>query len=194
MGLVLVTIPEELEKSYAGDVADAVDVVDITDPDLRRTEAMQVFYSDRTPVVGDRNMCVNVSAIQVFAEHLGMRKLRFHGHGGPGFQGVACGHLTTTLSGLSDLARRTPGAISVESLEGDSVHARQLRRLRGCFEPGGWIELHGCNAGRGERGRKLVDRLAQIVGVRVYAGTLTQYAGGHQSFRFEGPVICGLPR
>ncbi len=64
----------------------------------------------------------------------------------------------------------------------------ELKDLVTCFIPYGSVELHGCETGKGSKGSRLLQELADLWGVPVAAGTEKQVSGGigTSTFRLEG--------
>jgi hypothetical protein len=107
-----------------------------------------------------------------------IRRLRVFAHGAPGRQGLG-----QSAGGPDATAHYRE--ISIEYLRYVDI----LARLRGHFERGGWVELHGCRVGAGIAGHELVRTLSAVWQVRVAAGM------GDQTIDpgFEGKYIVGLP-
>ena len=113
-------------------------------------------------------------------------RLRIFGHGAPGF--VQLGRLTRasvdatgqiSIPGVSnsaiseDLAR-----IIMLGPEGGIVNGHNIASLRERFESGGWCELHCCNVAAGQRGKNLLQALADLWNVNVVGSEDLQYPGG----------------
>ncbi len=109
--------------------------------------------------------------------------LRFHGHGVSGIAGISDGH------GLND------GIDHRSSIESTNI-ARLLpilRRLAPIFGPYGNIQFMHCSTGRGPNGRRLLQQIADGVGVPVTAALTDQLGGGVNTFKFEGPTFTAFP-
>jgi hypothetical protein len=106
--------------------------------------------------------------------------LRIHGHGNRGLQNVSGGE----INGAPHMA-----AISTQNF---AQLQPTLARIKSVMLPFGSVQLLGCDVGGG-KGSLLVQRLADTWGVPVTAGLHTQFAGGDQTFRFEGPTITAVP-
>jgi hypothetical protein len=50
-----------------------------------------------------------------------------------------------------------------------------------------------CETGRGPAGRQMLATVSSILGVPATAGVNTQYGGGENTFRFEGPTFTAVP-
>lgn len=104
--------------------------------------------------------------------------LRFHGHGSPGYQGLATGVID---------------AGSALSSGYGSGFFEYLKRLRPIFSSFGCVELHGCRVGQGRSGYNLLRGLSDAMNVPVTAGVVSQWGGGDSTFRFEGRVRTLFP-
>lgn len=107
-----------------------------------------------------------------------LRRLRVFGHGSAGAQG-----LSDSVHGQGVLpAADRISAVWVE-----------LCNLGHCFDRSGWMELHGCNVGDGEVGKRYVATLARTLGVRVRAGRGTQTIGAGTTRRYENFWVEATP-
>jgi hypothetical protein len=68
-----------------------------------------------------------------------------------------------------------------------------LARLRPIFGPYGCVQFMHCETGGGPNGRRMLQQVADILGVPASAGVQTQYGGGTKTFRFEGPTFTAVP-
>ena len=109
--------------------------------------------------------------------------LRFHGHGASGVAGISDGQ------GLND------GIDHRSSIDSGNIQTLLpiLRRLMPIFGPYGNIQFMHCSTGRGPEGRRLLQRIANGVGVPVTAALRTQSGGGVNTFKFEGPTFTAFP-
>lgn len=107
--------------------------------------------------------------------------LRFHGHGGPGNMTVAGGKHGQIRSSIR--VRYAP-----------EFFVTLGNYLRPIFSPFGSVEFHGCRVGAGARGRDLLYKMANSLGVPITAGTRRQFGGGNSTFRFEGRTLTVCPR
>jgi hypothetical protein len=160
-----------------------IDVVDGTDPSLVTLEASDIRAAGGDPIVvfGQSNGIEFVTNQVVARGRRGnVMLLRFHGHGNRGLQNVTGGD----INGAPHLA-----AISLSNY---GQIEPTIARIRPVMLPFGSVQLLGCDVGGG-RGSQLVSRLAGTWGVPVTAGLHTQFGGGNQTFRFEGPTVTGFP-
>ena len=162
-----------------------VDVVDGTDPDLLATEAADIRAAGGNPIIlyGMSNgIAVMVSeVIRRVGREGRLALLRLHSHGGPGIMNVSAGH--------QDMSQHmTSVALSTLGYSGPI-----LAQLGPYFMRAGSMELMGCNVGQGPAGTGLLNGTSRHVMVPVTAAVLTQYGGGNQTWRFEGPIRTGYP-
>ncbi len=156
-----------------------IDVIDMEDAALGAHRAQGLdsrgVSSTRITMYG---MCNGVgqmiSDIRQRARVGGVDVLRIWSHGRPGGQTVSGGH-----AGEEGRVLHWTG-ISVANI---GAMRPELERLRPYFAPGARVELRGCNVAGDADGERLLQQLAQIWGVRVQAGTLTQ-----TSVDWVGPV------
>lgn len=104
--------------------------------------------------------------------------LRVWGHGYPGGQGVSGGHDGTAFQ--NDFAGMT-----VTNFSGIQ---HSLSRLTALFTPNAKVELRGCTVAQGA-GSRLLTLLAQLWGVPVQGGAVTQ----HASSNWDPPVYEADP-
>ena len=104
--------------------------------------------------------------------------LRFHGHGSPGHMIVS--------SGVQDAGS------SFAHVYPERFY-QLLRQLRPIFAPFGSVELHGCRVGQGRRGRLLLSRMANALGVPVTGALNYQQGGGTATYQFEGATCTMCP-
>jgi peptidoglycan hydrolase-like protein with peptidoglycan-binding domain len=160
-----------------------IDVVDGTDSSLVTLEAADIRSAGGDPIVvfGMSNGIEFVTREIVARGRPGnVMLLRFHGHGNRGLQNVTGGE----INGAPHLA-----AISLSNYP--QIEST-IARIRSVLLTFGSVQLLGCDVGGG-RGSQLVSRLAGTWGVPVTAGLHTQFGGGNQTFRFEGPTVTGFP-
>jgi hypothetical protein len=120
-----------------------------------------------------------IEDIQSQARHGKVVLLRFHGHGSPGWMGLAAGK-----GGMGGVAFQSGWIGKI---------VPKIAFLASVFAPYGSAELHGCRVGAGAQGRLLCQTLATAWRVPVTAGITTQYGGGRTTFRFEGPTYTAFP-
>ncbi|WP_376089204.1 peptidoglycan-binding protein [Roseomonas sp. CCTCC AB2023176] len=161
-----------------------IDLVDGTDPSLITYEAKDIRDAGGDPIIvyGQSNgLLFAMSQIASRAQTGKVMLLRIHGHGGKGVQNVTGGE----INGAPHMA-----SISLDRFEESAMALLMIRRI---FVGFGCVQLLGCNVGGGPKGKELVGKLARTWGVPVTAGIQTQFAGGSQTFRFEGPTVSGFP-
>lgn len=163
-----------------------IDIADGTDPSVISSEVADLRASGGDPIIvyGMSNALGHVvDRIKQRAGGYGMITiLRFFGHGAPGIMGIAGGSGPDMSRHLADLG----GARRRRTVRSRAEHWPY-------FAPNGRVELHGCNVGQGRAGRRLLQSMAQTLGVPLSAGVRTQLAGGASNFRFEGPVRTAYP-
>jgi hypothetical protein len=108
--------------------------------------------------------------------------LRFHGHGAPGLAGISFGY--GDLGGYGS----TIDVANVATLR------PVLVRLKPVFGPYGCVQFMHCSTGYGASGRRLLQTIANDLGVPASAGLFLQIGGGQKTFRLEGPTFTALPR
>jgi len=162
-----------------------VDVVDGTDPSLLQYEGADITAAGGRPIVyfgmsnGIEQMVQDV--INRVGRNGRLALLRLHSHGAPGAMNISAGHENMDAH-MSSLAASTLG-----------YSGPILDRLGPYFMRAGSMELMGCNVGQGAQGRQLLDGACRRVMVPVTAAVLTQYGGGNDTWRFEGPIRTGYP-
>lgn len=118
--------------------------------------------------------------------------LRFWGHGRPGLTAISAG--TGQLLGAPAASRPDHFRIgSVIATENISRISGALVGLRPLFVTFGSVEMHGCRAGAGRDGTRLLTELAGILGVPASAGQVDQWFGHVSAFRFEGSAKTVYP-
>jgi hypothetical protein len=160
-----------------------IDVVDGTDPSLITFEVNDIRKAGGNPIVvfGQSNgLDFVMRQIEARGRPRNVMLLRIHGHGGKGTQNVTGGR----INGAPHMA-----SISLSTY---AESEPSLARIRPVLAPFGSVQLLGCDVGGGG-GTQLVQRLAQTWGVPVTAGVHTQFAGGTDTFRFEGATVTGFP-
>jgi hypothetical protein len=169
----------------AGAALPIIDCIDVFDPSLQRLEAADIRRVGGNPVVIG-GMCNGVE--QAVTEILGAGRnvflLRFHGHGARGAAGISSGHgeLDPNMIHRADIALQNLREIRPV-----------LMRLRSLFGPCGCVQFMHCETGGGPNGRRMLQQIADILGVPASAGVHTQYGGGTKTFRFEGPTHTAIP-
>ncbi|MBW6500059.1 MAG: peptidoglycan-binding protein [Bacteroidales bacterium] len=112
--------------------------------------------------------------------------LRFHGHGGPGKQGISFGRRVIEDRNGYRIFISPDELSSIESTNLEKIEP-ELRKLRSIFGVYTCVELHGCKVALGKIGRDFIKRLAEIWNVPVSAGTISQYRSTiKETFSFEG--------
>ena len=162
-----------------------VDCIDVFDPALFNLEARDVRRAGGTPILigGMSNGVEQAVSDIVSSAGNNVFLLRFHGHGTAGVAGVSDGE------GLND------GIDHRSSIDINNVRTLMpiLRRLAPIFGPYGNIQFMHCSTGRGPNGRRLLQQIANGVGVPVTAAVRDQLGGGVATFRFEGPTFTAVP-
>lgn len=163
-----------------------VDCIDVFDPSLSKLEAKDIRRAGGNPVVIG-GMCNGVerAVSHILSKSQNIFLLRFHGHGTRGVASISTGH------GELDPDMIHRGDISLSNLEDIRFI---IARLRGVFGPYGCVQFMHCQTGGGVKGKILLRKIADILGVPVSAGVLTQYGGGLRTFRFEGETRTEVPR
>jgi hypothetical protein len=91
---------------------------------------------------------------------------------------------------LRFLAHAAPAYVELGTgISTSNIH--HFGRLKQFMTPlnmnGRGIEFHGCNVGRGERGRRFIQRISNIIELPVAASSVRQF--GDNRFRFEGDSV-----
>lgn len=158
-----------------------IDVVDAGDPAIDEFYSADLRASGADPIVvyGMSNG-VPYAIDRIIARAAGAGRiaiLRINGHGGSGLQNVTGGKIDGArhMAGISNgnIAYLTPA----------------LSRLQPYFATFGSAELLGCEVAHGSSGLLLLQRLANIWGVPVTAGTKIQTG----TFSFTGPTRSAFP-
>jgi hypothetical protein len=160
-----------------------IDVVDGTDPSLIATEVADIRRTGGDPIVvfGQSNgLDFVMQRIAARGKSQNVMLLRIHGHGGRGTQNVTGGK----INGAPHMA-----SIALATYAQSEPSLAKIRPVLARF---GSVQLLGCDVGGGG-GAQLVQRLAGTWGVPVTAGLHTQFAGGTETFRFEGATVTGFP-
>jgi hypothetical protein len=160
-----------------------VNVIDLTDPRM----SMDLNYIKKSDpqsriikLQGMSNAITEmVNSIERAAGNGNLEILKIWGHGFPGGQIVSSG------TNANDILNHYSG-LEVSDL--DQTIA-QLRRLKGQFTYNGAVELKGCNVAAGTRGETFLKSLAQIWGVPVRAGIVSQRMGSD----WTGTVVEAHP-
>jgi hypothetical protein len=166
-----------------------MDCVDLFDPLLEvDTEAPLKKAGGNPILIGGLCNGVEQAVTMIQASSAGnVFLLRFHGHGAPGVAGVAFGR--------GDV----PGAwdersdIDEETL---NVTLPMLGRLRRIFGPYGCVQFMHCETGRGPKGRRVLQRIADTLGVPATGAVNDQFGlgGGNLPFGYNGPTVTAIPR
>ncbi len=112
-----------------------------------------------------------------------LERLTIWGHGYPGVQIIGNGN-----NGSIDSSE---GKYLFCDASGNLRNRTTLARLCGKFSWDGRVDLHGCNVGAQHSGRQLLRALAELWGVPVRAGVLSQYS--HVNNRYDGPMVQAWP-
>jgi hypothetical protein len=160
-----------------------VDCIDVFDPSLFNLEAQDVGKAGGNPILIG-GMCNGVEAVVsaiVSASAGGVFLLRFHGHGAPGVAGVSFGQGAIGWGERADI-----------DLSNFATLRPALARLRSIFGPYGNVQFMHCSTGSGPNGRRLLQSIADTLGVPATAALQTQYGGGVATFKYEGPTYTAL--
>jgi hypothetical protein len=173
-----------------------VDAVDITDPDVFNTEGADIADVGGRPIFTGA-MCNGIGQV---VQRIMTRTsadgslilLRFFGHGDSAAMGISDGkgYIQGRGGRRTYLEDESMTAITSSNF---TDAAKILGRLRFSFGAYSSVELHGCKVARGVDGRNLLQRLSDLWGVPVSAGTQIQHGGCISTFRFEGPVYTAFP-
>lgn len=159
------------------------DCVDVFDPDLQDSEAIDIRRAGGNPLVLG-GMCNGVAqAVSLISSQArNVFILRFHGHGASGLAGISAG---TGSLGLNQ--RNVIASGNWAKIEPD------MAKLRGVFGPYGCVQFMHCETGRGVEGARLLQLIADKWGVPVTAAINIQYGGGTSTFIYEGPTRTAFP-
>ncbi len=165
-----------------------MDCVDIFDPLLTEDTQTPLTRVGANPLVLG-GMCNGVQqAVQMIlsASPGNVFLLRFHGHGAPGEAGVSDGR------GDLDPASDQRADLDLGNL---NVLLPIMMRLSGIFGPYGCIQFMHCETGRGARGRAMLTKIANAVGVPVSAAVNDQFGlnQGPLPFGLQGPTTTVVP-
>ena len=127
-----------------------------------------------------------------------IRRLRVFGHGSPNL--VQMGPFQYTGRGVSALSPVTSvnqhdlgkviQAVRMRGGNYELLNKGSLEKLKGHFQPGGWVELQSCRAiGLSGEGKRMIEGLADLWNVAVQASDAKQIVGGG----FEGNVWQAKP-
>ncbi len=170
----------------AGTNLPIIDCIDVFDPSLLHMEVRDILRVGGNPVVIG-GMCngVEQAVSQIVAASRQVFLLRFHGHGARGVAGVSSGH-----------GELDPGMIHRADIALQNLDALRpvLRRLSSVFGPYGCVQFMHCETGGGANGRRMLQEIANLLGVPATAGIHTQFGGGTRTFRFEGPTHTAFPK
>jgi hypothetical protein len=162
-----------------------VDCVDVFDPSLQELEVEDIRRAGGNPIViGGMSNGIEQMINAIVRQARDVFILRFHGHGAPG--GAAFS------SGDWELDPRGDNRATL-TLRNLATMRPVIRRLRSVFGPYGCIQFMHCSTGRGQRGRQLLQAIADETGVPVTAAIYDQLGGGVTTFRYEGPTFTALP-
>jgi peptidoglycan hydrolase-like protein with peptidoglycan-binding domain len=162
-----------------------IDCIDVFDESLLNLEVRDIRRTGGNPILigGMSNGVEQAVNDIVSASGNNVFLLRFHGHGISGVAGISDGQ------GLND------GIDHRSSIERTNITRLLpiLRRLAPIFGPYGNIQFMHCSTGRGPEGRRLLQQIADGVGVPVTAALTDQLGGGINTFKFEGPTFTAFP-
>jgi Putative peptidoglycan binding domain len=158
------------------------DSIDVWDPTFFKQDAAYVQKVGGHPLMIG-GMCNGVE--QIVSQLSGLTNvflLRFHGHGAPGVASGSSGHgeLDPKMRELSDIW-------------GNPTIVRILGRLAQIFGPYGCIQFIECQTGAGAKGRLLLRKLADQLGVPVTGAVRDQPFGRLWTFRLSGPTVTVVP-
>jgi hypothetical protein len=158
-----------------------IDCIDMTDSNLgnNRIQGLNAAKVDSTQLqfYGMSNgVAQMVTSVQNALSGGKIDVLRIWGHGGPGIQNVSGG--TSGDAAANDFAGVTV----------DNLNQSGLDQLASLFASGGWMELRGCSVGADDAGQALLLGIANLVGVPVYGGEVTQW-----TVDWSPPVTCATP-
>jgi hypothetical protein len=165
-----------------------MDCVDVFDPLLEEDTDAPLRKAGGNPIVVG-GLCNGVEqAVNMIqsAAPGNVFLLRFHGHGAPGVAGVAFGR--------GDV----PGAWDERSDIDEETLATtlpMLGRLRGIFGPYGCVQFMHCETGRGPKGHRVLQRIADALGVPATGAVMDQFGlgGGNLPFGYNGPTVTAIP-
>lgn len=161
-----------------------VDCIDVFDESLLNMEARDIRRVGGSPIlIGGMSNGVEQAVSDIVRASSNIFLLRFHGHGVSGVAGISDGQ------GLND------GIDHRSSIDSGNVRRLMpiLRRLVSIFGPYGNIQFMHCSTGRGVSGQRLLQEIANGVGVPVTAALRDQLGGGIDTFKFEGPTFTAFP-
>ncbi len=162
-----------------------IDCVDVFDPSLYTLEAKDILKAGGNPIlIGGMSNGVEqaVTEILIAAGSEPIFLLRFHGHGASGVAGISFGQ-----GGI-------PGEHNASIHEGNWAYMQPIiARLKPIFGPYGCIQFMHCSTGKGDSGRKMLQKIADTTGVPATAAINDQLGGGLDTFRFEGATFTALP-
>lgn len=161
-----------------------IDCIDVFDPDLMNLEAGDIRRAGGSPIlIGGMSNGVEQAVSDIVGAAGGnVFLLRFHGHGTSGVAGISDGHGLGTASTIA--APRQPQY---------SAAAARFAAARVNFRPLREIQFMHCSTGRGASGQRLLQQIADGVGVPVTAALRDQLGGGTNTFKFEGPTFTAFP-
>ena len=165
-----------------------IDVIDVFDASLWRHEVHNIRALGGLPLLigGSCNGLEQALRMIVDSAKETIFFLRFHGHGQPGEAGIS--------EGKGELKWDT-GVEEHSALDGFSMdqHRALWTPLKGIFGPYGCIQFMHCSTGAGKDGWRLLQLIAEWLGVPATAALQTQYAGDPETFFFEGPTRTAVP-
>jgi hypothetical protein len=169
----------------AGVTLPIIDCIDVFDPSLQKLEATDIRRVGGNPfVIGGMGNGAEDAGNQIVGAARSAFLLRFHGHGARGAAGISSGHgdLDPKMIHRADIALQNLQQIRPV-----------LMRLGSIFGPYGCVQFMHCETGGGPNGRRMLQQIADLLGVPATAGLHTQYGGGTKTFRFEGPTFTAVP-
>lgn len=162
MGFFLSKSRKELKEVVGFGIYDVVDTVD---PELIQCEVGWIMAAGGNPIkmVKGETVSQMTLRIQERAIREPIRLLRIHGHGEPGVQLIS--------SGTTFPPEQPSYAISGD--EFDKIKD-DLSRLIGYFTMDADVILMGCNVAKGEKGKELLQNLANLWRVPITGGIKSQ--------------------
>jgi hypothetical protein len=188
--------PTTWQQLPRGGNTEVVDVVDIGDPAVGGNAVSQLRSAGGEPIQlglmcgGVEQMVSDVTARCSGPGSIALFRITGHGN---------LGHwMTVSVGEAVDLKKEDPQYYKEKAAEFHSyidwdhfdLLAPILSRLRGCFAPYGMMEHGGCSLGSVANTRKLMHRLADLLGVPVSVGVGIQTSILH----FDGAVSTAYPK
>ena len=164
-----------------------IDLIDVFHERIYEIQAQEIVNSGGSPIYmgGMSNGLAQMEEELRGASQILL--LRIIGHGASGVQAISMGK----GGWVERVGRRNiPHMYPHETTSLNNSNAAAIpSSLGGIFGPWGSLELHGCHVAQGVKGQEFVQKLADILGVPVTAGTGTQRSG----LRFLGTTFTAVP-